>query len=399
MHPNPSLVNGTVDDAIAALARRQVALAHGAPPIEKSIMEKTAVLQGLGKWWSGLDDITKKTIIGAGAGAGLGGASSLMKDKEDRNTGSSLFTGALAGGAIGAGLGTAQRFSNGSSNSGKGSSLSSGHFYHPDTGKKMQWSKDLDPELLKRVSEAQRGSKGGDIIDKGLETTGGAIAAVGKNYPVTAGTAGLLVAKNIASEPTGNSRLARFGRKLGMGGWGINKLHSESASHLQSGVEAIMSGKDTPAYLNKRQMDALRKLQAAAANNPKLYAEIASHAKSPQGWRGVLGSKTKSPILDRGTINNIIGHGVDITTPEAAKKLGITPSVRKAFLHRITRGKLGQPHVNMAGRGGLTRTALKYGLGLGGLGLGEHFIHSQLAQRRSAQELDELFNRYAKPVE
>lgn len=110
MHPIPCLANGTIEDAVEALAQRAAALHHGAPRMSKEAMDKTAFLQQLGEHWQGLDPAAKKALLGAGLGGALGLGTSLIGENENRKPWSSTLTGALAGGAIGGGLGLAGKF-------------------------------------------------------------------------------------------------------------------------------------------------------------------------------------------------------------------------------------------------------------------------------------------------
>ncbi len=110
MHPNPCLVNGTLENAIEALAQRAVALQHGAPRLSKQAMDKTAVLQQLGEHWKNLDPAAQKALLGAGVGGALGLGTSFLGDEENRKPWSSALTGALAGGVMGGGLGLASKF-------------------------------------------------------------------------------------------------------------------------------------------------------------------------------------------------------------------------------------------------------------------------------------------------
>lgn len=98
-----------LETAVEALAARAVELRQGAPAMDKQALEKTVLLEGLGRWYQGLSPAQQKLLIGGGAGAGLGLASSLLQNREDRHPVSSTITGGLAGGALGLGLGMAQQ--------------------------------------------------------------------------------------------------------------------------------------------------------------------------------------------------------------------------------------------------------------------------------------------------
>jgi len=104
-----SLVDGTYEEALDAMARRSVEIQHGAPRIEKEAMDKTAMLESMGNWYKGLAPEQQKALMGAGVGGALGVGSSFLRDEEDRNTLGSGLTGALAGGAAGLGLGLASK--------------------------------------------------------------------------------------------------------------------------------------------------------------------------------------------------------------------------------------------------------------------------------------------------
>ena len=102
-----SLVDGTYEEALDAMARRSVEIQHGAPRIEKEAMDKTAMLESMGNWYKGLAPEQQKALMGAGVGGALGVGSSFLRDEEDRNTLGSGLTGALAGGAAGLAVGLA----------------------------------------------------------------------------------------------------------------------------------------------------------------------------------------------------------------------------------------------------------------------------------------------------
>jgi hypothetical protein len=91
------LVNQTVEEAADALSKR----AHIARELQA--MDKEGLsLDDIGGLFKNNPGITA-TLAGAAGGAGVGGISSLFRNKEDRDTGGSMLTGALAGGALGGG--------------------------------------------------------------------------------------------------------------------------------------------------------------------------------------------------------------------------------------------------------------------------------------------------------
>jgi hypothetical protein len=192
MHPSPSLVNGSIEDAADALADRTIGLRYCMPRMPRQFLEKTSFLQeagqNLGQWWQGLDPAARASLVGTGIGGGMGLASSLLQDKEDRQPLGSAVTGALAGGAFGAGLGLANKY--GRKPGPGGESLAEGQFYHPQTGEVYQYQNEVSDQVRDQITAAQSQAQGyGSAVGTALETAGKPVAGAMLTPEGLAGTA------------------------------------------------------------------------------------------------------------------------------------------------------------------------------------------------------------------
>lgn len=197
-HRTLSLVDGTFEDAVAALADHYAercgapakaaadkAAAGGAPTLLSSIGDTVAKTP---QWLSSLGDtvigdpVARNVLLGTAAG-GVAGAGSFAASKQKRDRKSlwrNMAAGALAGGTLGGGIGMAQKSFTGSAKP------DVGVFVDPKTGQKMH----VDPKVLaakpELLNEIQRLSDPGSLLDQGVY---GALGSAGSflynNLPIS----------------------------------------------------------------------------------------------------------------------------------------------------------------------------------------------------------------------
>jgi len=158
------------------LATRIADLRNGATRLTKEAMDKTAVLDQLGKALGNMDPYARNALIGGGLGALAGGVSSYMSDDDDRRPLRSALMGGLAGGALGLGAAAVS-----------GANKGFRQFRDPKTGKMYEMRPDAKPEDIDAASAKMRHfSPGSDP----LETAGRATADTAMLPGVGAGLAG-----------------------------------------------------------------------------------------------------------------------------------------------------------------------------------------------------------------
>lgn len=156
-----NLLDGTLDDAVEALARRAVHLRYSpATASDRALVKQANFLGGLGETLKGNPALTA-ALVGGGLGAGVGGIHAAVTNRgkdpsERRGIFGSALTGGLAGGAIGGGLGLArqgyQKLTRTPQGVEHGDAIGPGEFDHPlivdeATGKPMRMR--IDPDVLK----------------------------------------------------------------------------------------------------------------------------------------------------------------------------------------------------------------------------------------------------------
>jgi hypothetical protein len=218
-----------MDQAIAALAERSVALSRGAPRLPSLFMQKTAFsLQDVGNAWQGLDPSIQHAAMGAGIGGGMGLASSLFKDPEERRPISSALTGALAGGAIGGGLSLAARNAPESKpqlDAQGRPKLPLHYMYGPDGKTTYKWKPGSETpeaqEKLKALKTQGEGNGVTDTLNRGLYE-GLWNQPIAQNPLTAMGTAGSWI----------NSRLRNR--------TGIDPSQSGNLNHARGGLDASL---------------------------------------------------------------------------------------------------------------------------------------------------------------
>lgn len=416
MHQTQSLVNGSLSDAIAALAKRSVAIRHGAPRMTKEALDRTAVLQqatglhkegGLGSFVAGsaigktlrhsgalqsatdyfknMNPVHQKALLGAGVGGVLGYGSSFLQDKEKRHSGSSALTGALAGGAAGLGLGLAAQNSpiappSASATPGGGSGgvtggrpkLPPGQFYHPATGQVMAIDKNMPPEVAARLTNLDAVASNASVPQQITLGGLGGVGAAARSMPIT----------TAASAGVGGYHAATLGKHLN-----ISADQSRNLSHLRDGLLHAPDQVGARIGLSSDEGSALGRL----ARNKTDLNRVAT-----KGGPYTVVVDGKPVTLSEEVLGHYRSHGANMQLSETARKAGKSAVLRESLFNRVT--GLGNKHVNLGTSGGKLRTALKY-LGLpAAAGVAELGGWDTLKQRSAGEEIQQLLQQHAKPV-
>jgi len=256
--------------AVDMIAARSVALRYGAPRMTKEAMEKTAILQQLGKWYGGLSPVQQKMLLGAGGGAALGLGSQLLRDKEDRQYGHGALTGLMAGGALVGGLGVASKYWPKSTPD--PNALPAGQFeFNGKVYKLKPGAKMPTPEELNKLTDLKSQSEGSSWLGNIAESTGKGIwnQAVAEN-PITAATAGAIAAGKGAASSSSLRKKAPWLEAF-RGGPTVSPGQGGTLEHLRKGMGDLIPGTEA--------MKETKIPSAARLNDPTVKAEGLKHGK------------------------------------------------------------------------------------------------------------------------
>ena len=427
MHPTPSLVNGSVEEAVEALASRMVALRHGAPRMTKEAMAGSDILGQLGQYWQGLDPAAQKAMLGAAAGGAVGLGANLFGKKEKKRPLSSILTGALAGGAIGGGVGLAQKYRpkpTGLDASGR-PILPKGQFYHPRTGETMR-IKDpagISPEQVKELERLQAAGERSpyDIAaEKGVKTLWD--QGVYQNPATAIGGAGLAISdklrgrtgirpglsQNIGHMEGGMKALSAMSPEAAAT-LGISSQHREALAHLASqgrlGEAARHVGdltvKDVPfeQMIKRQQLNPHGMGLVDKAGKP-LMEEVKQVGKRPAvvvpaavlETLKSLGASAELPEvlygkkgIERAVLRKSLGHDVESAIRRFLRRSGDNVFFRN-------------PHVNVRSWGGRLRGYGKWGALLGGGVAVERYLRSLWRESSARKQLEDRIKELAEPV-
>lgn len=324
MHPNPSLVEMTLKEAIDVIAARAAERrTRPATYQEKIALEASNVLGAVGDYIKN-NDTAKGALLGAGTGALAGTGAALAapggwKEKRKRLT-SNLLGGGLAGAAIGGGLGAAKQYGGALKSPGGGPSGTAGKpgtFTDPDTGKPVT----IDPRILKdRPDLADQVQK---LNTPSVETrisqgVGGAVGGAFTYAPATS-TAGTFILGNEARKAAYGSG-AEFTRKNMMAG-----LQDKDLTARIGKADALKDLGERVSYADQEKLVGKAKggsLFGRAFKTPNMDEVLHSH-KGQDLTRGNL-----RDILSKGHAETRIGMGkLPVVTGRNAALLGTAAAI------------------------------------------------------------------------
>lgn len=419
-----NLIDGTIEQAVDALAQREVELRlRPATPLEK-LAGLSDILTSLG---SSLRDnpTLGNALLGSGVGALAGGGATAMSNairppEKRRSVLGGAMTGGLAGGAIGGGASLAAKGLSNIDGVGQGlqhgDALQPGMFVDPETGKTMR----IDPAALRAHPElhaesrrlSQPPSPGEQtaraVIGGGLNVASNALpfghsllsntGAIGdgttwldRNLPTSTN----LVPKAMTLDALLHSKL-NLGERIGLGR--IRPGFAKSVDNLRTGVREIYDknslirgeiesgGKPKPGtVVGQRNTNVAEQIGNSRLSEPGhgrmnwLHRLLGNHGKSSDGVLR-LGNET----MDRGAARQAKTEGYLANEAKAGRK----DNPRELFnLFGRDRQVASRP-VRIGGR------IAAYG----GFPLAEYLIRGQADESTNRDKLRELMQQYAKPV-
>lgn len=404
-----SMLPESLTEAAELLALRATEIQHGVPRMTKQAMEKTAVLEQLGKIIQNLDPAAQKALLGTGIGAGIGLGSSLFREKGKRNPLRNMLTGGLAGGAIGGGLGLASGFKP------KVSETASpkGQIEGPRGPMKLKPGKTITPEIAKQLADAEAGSQGSALGIKypWLTTLLGA--------PASAANAARDFAKNkidnsqfFHSTHTPNA-IKSFREKITIDPARTTTEHHPLFDNRgrpiidrntgRQAVDRVVTGTHAPTVTDKSGLGLQSVDDVAHLDRLQQMAKDKAHTGDLQS---IFSDRPVPTVLGRNspwrlpqTARDQIGReAAKLAVPEALRKEIAEPVFRRSSLHQLSKGRLGQPFVGMNTKADKLRFGLKHSLPLLAAGLGEGLLREQVEKGWDARKYRNLLNEYAEPV-
>lgn len=260
MHPASYRVDGTLEDAVEALAGRAADLrTRPYTAAEKRAVAASDVLGSLGR--AAKDHpMLGSALLGGALGAGAGGLSASVANADEpehrrRSVLGSALTGGLAGAGVGAGL-SALRSGLSGLNIRRHDALTPGAFTDPSTGRKMV----ISPEAIRADPDLPAAVQASSAENPSLpeRAVGGLWEAVKTPWKVAPVSATALAGGAIGDQMLNSERLRTGewfgGRAPGM----IDPRHSTMPGHLEGGILDVINKKDNALGFRPEQVDALK---------------------------------------------------------------------------------------------------------------------------------------------
>lgn len=426
------LIEGTLNDAIDALAHREVELrSRPASPFEK-LAAISDILTSLGG--SLRDNPTLGTaLLGGGAGAIMGGGATAMGNamrppEKRRSVLGGALTGGLAGGAIGGGASLAAKGLGNINGSGQGlqhgDALQPGVFTDPATGKTMR----IDPKALRANPDLAAQVKGlsqpthpGEATARGLiggamnigsnalpfghsllsstGATGDGATWLDRNLPTSTN----IVPKMMTADALLHSKL-NLGERIGLGR--IRPGFSKSVDNLRAGVEKLYDAKSPvrqeiesggppkPGTLVRRprtnvaeQLGNSRLSEPGKGRMNWLHRLIGNHGAGDD--RVMHAGGADGATMDRARVRQAKTDGYLANEAAAGRKGGKDGAGPKELFNFFGRDRQVAPRsVRIGGRIA----------GYGAIPAAEYLLRGQADENANRDKLRELMQQYAKPV-
>ena len=330
-------------------------------------------------------------LAGAGVGGLLGAGTSLTQDPEDRQTGRSALRGAIAGASLGGGGALLAQNLQGNNAAAATPKLPANAFTRGD--KNYMLDKNLPAETAQQILDTAQKADAGSWAYRGLTGLGDSVynTLTSPEGGAAAATAGTGVAlKGAVTNNRGYSWLKNIISPFNQN-TGIENIQDPKI--VQKGILDVF--KNNPEGFFKNHV-------SPTAQNPdlvaRLYAYRARRAESdPAVLKHFMNNKMPgtSNDLPHGMLNQIKEKGW--RQHLGLKATDSLPGARRSLLGTLSKGMF-SPNVATGSTRSLIGRAGKWGVPIAGAATLANYLRGVSEQSSASQQLEQLLQQHAKPV-